>query len=152
MNPHQPIATGTRRRPGDTTSFGAELRRERELRGIPLREVAEATKVNLRFLEALEQNDFSAVPGGLFTRGFIRAYANHIGADADKLLNAYLLQMAEEERQATDENRPLGPRLETAAETEPAGRRRWLWGVLFVAGALLIWGIVHVLLRFGTPA
>ena len=83
-------------------TFGAELRRERELRGIPLREIAEATKINLRFLEALERDDFAGLPGGLFTRGFIRAYAHHIGADPDRLVNTYLYQVnQEQERQAT---------------------------------------------------
>lgn len=79
-------------------SFGEELRRERELRRIALREVAEATKVNLRYLEALERNDFEHLPGGVFNRGFVRAYAQFIGIDPDAMVDAYLL---EEQAQAT---------------------------------------------------
>jgi len=73
-------------------SFGKELRRERELRGIGLREVAEATKVNIRYLEAMERDDFEHLPGGVFNRGFVRAYAQFIGIDPDAMVNAYLME------------------------------------------------------------
>ncbi|ANM28370.1 hypothetical protein ABI59_00100 [Acidobacteria bacterium Mor1] len=71
-------------------SFGEELKRERELRKITLREVSEATKINLRYLEALERNDFSHLPGGVFNKGFVRAVAQFIGIDADSMVDAYL--------------------------------------------------------------
>jgi hypothetical protein len=74
-------------------SFGEELRRERELRQITLREVAEATKISLRFLEALENNDFDVLPGGFFTRGFIKSYARHIGVNEEAMVNAYLMEL-----------------------------------------------------------
>ncbi len=73
-------------------SFGNELRRERELRQISLREVAEATKVNIRYLEAMERNDFEHLPGGVFNRGFVRAYAQFIGIDPEATVNSYLLE------------------------------------------------------------
>ena len=73
-------------------TFGEELRRERELRAISLREVAEATKVNLRYLEAIERNQFDLLPGGVFNRGFVRAYAEFIGVDPEAMVNAYLLE------------------------------------------------------------
>ncbi len=73
-------------------SFGEELRRERELRQISLREVAEATKVNIRYLEAMERNDFAHLPGGVFNRGFVRAYAQFIGVDPEAMVNAYILE------------------------------------------------------------
>jgi hypothetical protein len=60
-------------------SFGENLRRERELRGIDLREIAEATKISVRFLQALEQDRLEILPGGLFPRAFVRQYAKHLG-------------------------------------------------------------------------
>ena len=124
-------------------TFGEELRRERELRGIDLREIAEATKVNLRFLDALERNEFDTLPGGLFTRGFIRAYASHIGADPDKLVNAYLFELSQHEERARQAagRRVAMPRVETATgEREvgspaPARTGALLW--ILVAGAAL---------------
>ena len=73
-------------------SFGEEIRRERELRQISLREIAQATKINLRYLEAIERNDFEYLPGGLFNRAFVRAYCQHIGVDSESMVNAYLLE------------------------------------------------------------
>jgi cytoskeletal protein RodZ len=89
-------------------TFGAELQRARELRGIGLREIAEATKVNLRHLEALEKNRFDELPGGIFNRGMIRAYCDHIGIDADVMLTAYL---DEERGRAAGGSRSSSPEL-----------------------------------------
>lgn len=74
-------------------SFGEELRRERELREISLSEVAEATKISVRFLEAIERNDFESLPGGVYNRGIVRAYCQFIGADPEAMVNAYLLEV-----------------------------------------------------------
>ena len=75
------------------SSFGEDIRRERELRRITLREVAESTKITLRYLEALEKNDFDQLPGGVFNRGFVRAYAEFIGVDPESMVTAYLLEL-----------------------------------------------------------
>ena len=80
-------------------NFGETLRRERELRDISLREIADATKINLRYLEALEQNRFDILPGGVFNKGFIRAYARFIGADGETFVDSYLQAMAAREAQ-----------------------------------------------------
>jgi cytoskeletal protein RodZ len=78
-------------------SFGETLKRERELREISLRQVSEATKINIRYLEALEQNRFNVLPGGLFNKGFIRAYATYIGIDGEAMVNSYLHEVAARE-------------------------------------------------------
>ncbi len=75
-------------------SFGETLRREREMREITLREISDATKINIRYLEALEQNRFEILPGGLFNKGFIRAYAGYVGLDAEDMVDAYLDEIA----------------------------------------------------------
>jgi len=74
------------------SSFGEELKRERELREISLREISETTKISLRYLEALERNEFGRLPGGVFNKGFVRAYAEYIGVDPETMVNAYLLE------------------------------------------------------------
>jgi transcriptional regulator with XRE-family HTH domain len=86
-------------------SFGDNLRRERELRGITLREIAEATKISRRFLQALEQDRMDVLPGGLFPRAFVRQYARHLGLDAEKLVAEYLYLHGE----ARPERRPPPP-------------------------------------------
>ena len=65
-------------------SFGENLRRERELRGVSLREIADGTKISVRFLEALEEDRLDVLPGGLFPRAFVRQYAVFLGLDPDR--------------------------------------------------------------------
>ncbi len=72
-------------------SFGENLRREREMRGVSLEEISAATKIGVRFFKAIEDEDFSKLPGGIFTRSFIRAYARYLGLDEDPLIAEYQL-------------------------------------------------------------
>jgi cytoskeletal protein RodZ len=72
-------------------SFGENLRREREMRGVTLQEISAATKISVRFLEALENEEFGKLPGGIFTRSFIRAYARYLGLDEEHVLAEYQL-------------------------------------------------------------
>src|SRR5262245_66492520 len=71
-------------------SFGETLRRERELRGVSLREIADATKISVRFLQALEQDRLEVLPGGVFRRAFVRQYARHLGLDAERLVGEFV--------------------------------------------------------------
>jgi cytoskeletal protein RodZ len=75
--------------PSELASFGDELRREREIRGISLKEIADATKISKRFLEAIERNDHKTLPAPVFTRGFVREYARYLGLNAEEMVNRY---------------------------------------------------------------
>ncbi len=72
-------------------SFGSQLKRERELRGVFLEEISEATKISVRMLEAIESDRFDILPDGIFRKSFIKSYATYIGMDADKTLQEYAL-------------------------------------------------------------
>jgi transcriptional regulator with XRE-family HTH domain len=71
-------------------SIGQELKRERELRGISLKEIADLTKINIRFLRDLEEDRLENLPGKFLTKSIIRTYAQYIGLDEDAVLNSYL--------------------------------------------------------------
>lgn len=71
------------------TSIGQSLREEREARNISLEEIASATKIGSRYLEALEADRLDLMPGGFFIKGIIRAYAKAIGLDPDETLGRY---------------------------------------------------------------
>ncbi|PYR77416.1 MAG: hypothetical protein DMF87_16150 [Acidobacteria bacterium] len=64
--------------------FGSRMRHAREQRGVSLRQIAEATKIGISALEALERNDISRLPGGIFSRAFVRSYAAEIGVDPEQ--------------------------------------------------------------------
>ena len=61
--------------------FGSYLKSERELRGVPLDEISTTTKINIRFLMALENNQFDDLPGEVFIKGYIRSISKVIGSD-----------------------------------------------------------------------
>lgn len=78
--------------PGYT--FGEELRRERLIRDVSLEEISAATRISVRLLDALEKSDVSRLPAPVFTRGFIRAYAHHLGLEPEEMVNAYRADLA----------------------------------------------------------
>src|SRR5688572_33225148 len=82
----------------ELASFGEELRREREIRGISLKEIADATKISKRFLEAIERNDHQSLPAPVFTRGFVREYARYVGLNAEEMVNRYNYAAAQDDR------------------------------------------------------
>lgn len=92
-------------------SFGENLQREREMRGVTLQEISAATKISVRFLQALEGEEFAKLPGGIFTRSFIRAYAKYLGLDEERVLAEYqLVAQPRPERQShpADRDQPGG--------------------------------------------
>jgi cytoskeleton protein RodZ len=111
-------------------SFGESLRRERELRGVTLAELAAATKISLRHLSALEHDQFDSLPGGVFNRGFVRAVARYLGLDEREWVAAFV-------RSANQEAPLVADYVAPGAVTKSA-RRSWtsfaLLVVLFGAG------------------
>ena len=77
------------RPPGD---FGSKLRDARERRGISLRQIANATKISVVALEALERNDVSRLPGGIFSRAFVRSYAVEVGLEPEQTIQEFIAQ------------------------------------------------------------
>jgi cytoskeleton protein RodZ len=72
--------------------FGSRLRDAREGKGITLRQIANATKISMRALEALERNDISRLPGGIFTRAFVRSYAIEVGLEPEETIREFIAQ------------------------------------------------------------
>ncbi len=76
-------------------TFGERLKRERELREVTLEEVSNATRISARFLQALEDEDWEKLPGGVFGRGFVRTIARYLGLGEESLLAEYDLARGE---------------------------------------------------------
>jgi cytoskeletal protein RodZ len=81
----------------DVATFGTWLRQQRELREVSLREVADVTKISIRYLEALEQDRFDVLPAPVFAKGFLRQYATYVGLKPDDVVNSYLNALQEQE-------------------------------------------------------
>ena len=71
-------------------SFGEHLRRQREMRGISLDEIVATTKIGRRLLTALEDEQFDLLPGGIFNKAYVRAYAKCVGMDEEAAVAEYL--------------------------------------------------------------
>jgi cytoskeleton protein RodZ len=124
------------------TDFGTRLKQVREQRGISQRQIAAATKISVAALEALERNDFSRLPGGIFSRAFVRAYALEVGLDPEATVQEFL---TEYEQNYTAREAAAAPEI-TADDRAFLDRQqraaRWLRavsiGLIVVLGALVV--------------
>ncbi len=96
------------------TGIGPTLRDARNRRKVDLSEVEAAIKIRVRYLQAMENEEWDALPGGAYTRGFIRTYASYLGLDGERLADDY--------RRAS--GTPGGVRVPKRVEPVPAARRR----------------------------
>ena len=81
---------------GESVGFGLWLQRQRELREIPLREIADVTKISIAYLQAFEDDRFDILPALVFSKGFLREYARYVGLDADEVVNSFLNAQTDE--------------------------------------------------------
>jgi cytoskeleton protein RodZ len=122
-------------------SLSTRLVLERERQNISLEEISLSTKINIRFLTAIEQGHFEELPGGIICKGFLRAYARQIGMDEEQAINGYLA--------AIEANQPEGvfeeslQRISGRNHESVAARLPW-WTF---AVALLIIGFGFIALR-----
>ena len=76
--------------------FGTRMKRSREERGVSLRQIADVTRISVVTLEALERNEISRLPGGIFSRGIVRSYALQVGLDPEQTVRDFLASFPED--------------------------------------------------------
>jgi len=76
--------------------LGKKLREARERKGVSLRQIANSTKISARVLEALERNDISRLPGGIYGRAFVRSFAAEIGLDPEVVIQEFIAQFPDD--------------------------------------------------------
>jgi cytoskeleton protein RodZ len=113
-------------------AFGERLRREREMRGISLNEISESTKISRRHLESLENEDFDSLPGGVFNRGFVRAYARFVGINEEEAVADYNAVCSEPE--PAPDHFPLEVHIKPDRELNP---KRSPWPLILAVAALV---------------
>ncbi len=125
-------------------NFGEELRLAREARGISLREISEQTRISMRYLEAIENNDYKRLPGGIFNRSFIKAYAKFIGYDEQAALEGYA-RTAREQGDAGDDvtTTPYQSRVYTDANSRSPIVTLLLTILILSVLSLGVWGAKH---------
>ena len=144
-------------------TLGEELRRRREERGTSLTDISEATRIGTRFLKAIESDSFSILPGGIFTRSFIRAYAKQVGMNEDEAISLYQQQVtgptAEPQPLQADQRGRTVPAVETVRQVTPAEPRlsrpepvtfrqtpmRTNWPTIIIAGGIALFIVIIVI-------
>lgn len=124
----------------ESGSFGDWLRRQREMREISLRDIADRTKISLRYLEAMENDRFDLLPAPIFAKGFLREYARYVGLSPDDVVNHYLSVHRPEEL-ATDpkEDTRVRHRPKAIDPGQPSVQRSWSYGlILALVGFVLL--------------
>ncbi|MFY9609277.1 MAG: helix-turn-helix domain-containing protein [Blastocatellia bacterium] len=158
-------------------TLGEELRRKREEHAITLAEISESTRIGTRFLKAIETDNFSTLPGGIFTRSFIRAYAKQVGMNEDEAIALYQQQVTGTTDEPHDEvssqtlkaskPAPLPAKQSTPTEFQPRrfepvtfrkASARTSWPTIVIGAGILLFvviivlGIVKQLNRAGSEA
>lgn len=124
-------------------SFGARLRQRRERQQIALTTIAEQTKISLALLEALERDDVSHWPAGIFRRAFIRAYAHAIGLEPDVVVREFLA-FHPDPIEVVAMVSAIGPGVDGArVSTGPPTRLRYLVGAAIGSLSRLRLGVVQ---------
>jgi len=118
--------------------FGSRMRHIREQRGVSLRQIAQTTKLSVSALEALERNDISRLPGGIFSRAFVRSYATEIGADPEDTVRDFLSHFPYE---SVSGGGPL------AQADERSRGRQFLAGAMMIAVAVVVVVILFLSLK-----
>jgi cytoskeleton protein RodZ len=124
-------------------SFGARLKREREQRKMTLDDISVSTKIGTRFLAALEEERFDQLPGGIFNKGFVRAYARHLGIDESQAIADFVAASAPSLPETPPEEPPV---LAAMAVRVPESKRKSRgndgipWGIVAVVLLILAFG------------
>lgn len=129
-------------------SFGAGLKRERENKKITLDQVSVSTKISVRMLRALEEEKFDQLPGGIFNKGFVRAYARHLGLDEEQAVADYLAAStpAQGPRPEDLELRAMAEQKEKERQRQARLTKDFPWGwvatiLLLIALGFSVWGV-----------
>ncbi len=134
--------------PYESGSFGEWLRRQREMREIGLREIADHTKISLRYLEAMETDRFDLLPAPIFAKGFLSAYAKYVGLSPDEVLNHYLAVHSPKDASAPGDGTQSRTKPRSVEPGPSTLRRSWSYGSLLALSGLVLLILVAVAAYF----
>lgn len=127
--------------------IGDKLRSAREAKGLSIADIEKATKIQSRYLEAIEQNDFDKLPGDFYVRAFIRQYAQIVGLDGKELLSDYKQDVPESDPDEYVEN-SIDNKSEEVRETTDNKKNMWknyLPRIAICLGVIIVVLVVYFL-------
>jgi cytoskeletal protein RodZ len=127
-------------------TLGEKLRQARESRGISISEVAEHTRISALYLESIENNDYRALPGGIFNKGFVKSYAKYLGLNDQEALQDYAALITEQGSDANDDPKTYRPQVLTDERSRSGLLPTAIFSIIIVG--LIVWGIMAFLQYF----
>lgn len=121
-------------------TLGEKLQQAREARGITISEVAEQTRISSLYLEAIENNDYRTLPGGIFNKGFVKSYARYVGVDEQEALQDYSQLLTEQQGENAEDMKVYRPEVLTDASTRSSSITTIVFAVIILG--LMTWGIL----------
>lgn len=123
-------------------TLGEKLRQAREERDISISEVAEHTRISPLYLKAIEEDDYSTLPGGIFNKGFIKSFAKYVGVDENEAMQDYARQYSSQARENGEDGEPKTYRPEVLTDDRSSGSNipTIIFAVLILG--LMTWGIL----------
>jgi cytoskeletal protein RodZ len=123
------------------SELGQVLQKAREEKGISLDDIQRVTKIQRRYLEAIERGHFHLLPGHFYARAFIKSYAEAVGLDPSHLLNHFQADLPAQQPQEQVERLR---RRRAAAVNDPLQAGRWVTKTLLVLFVVLIIGVIYM--------
>ncbi len=121
-------------------TLGEKLRQAREARGVSISEVAEQTRISRLYLDAIENDDYRPLPGGIFNKGFVKSYARHVGIDEVEALSDYSRIIVEQGGTQGDEPKTYRPEVLTDDRRSSSTLLTVIFAVVILG--LMTWGIL----------
>ncbi len=119
-------------------SLGEKLRQAREARGISISEVAEQTRISALYLEGIEADDYRALPGGIFNKGFLKSYAKYVGVDEQEALQDYARLVASQDNQLEEDGKTYRPEVLTDDRTNSFNPVTIIFAIIILG--IISWG------------
>lgn len=130
------------------SNVGKKLRAAREAKGYTLDDLQQITKIQKRYLIAIEDDKFDQLPGDFYVRAFVKQYANTVGLDGDDLLKQYDDELPQTKTHEYSEHITQAVETRTshhkAAEQMEAARRKYLPTIIIAVIVVLILGVIWI--------
>ncbi len=124
-------------------TLGEKLRQAREERGITITEVSEQTRISPLYLESIENDDFSPLPGGIFNKGFVKSFAKYVGVDENEALQDYARLITQQTgSEESLEPQTYKPEVLTDDRTSSSNLLTIVFAIVILG--LMTWGILSL--------
>ncbi|QBG56163.1 helix-turn-helix domain-containing protein [Bacillus amyloliquefaciens] len=130
------------------TELAIRLKEAREEKGMSLDELQAATKIQKRYLTALEEGSYDVIPGNFYVRAFIKQYAEAVGLDSDQLFEEYKKDIPNTYHDDVSE-KISGLAMQRELPKSASKAAEWLPTVLIVIGVIIVIAIVYAIIQLG---